>query len=88
MRAFIIVAASVASLVLGAGSAFAADDAATCRTRHADLTQKAQSYQGDAMMKKIIQADLDRATRELREGDADECLEALDHADKLLSGRV
>lgn len=74
--------------VLLIGSAYAADDLASCKARHAELTTKAASFNGEAMMKRLIQADLDRATREMREGDADECGEALDHAAKLLAGEV
>ncbi len=84
MRAFLIVAA----FVLVAGAAHAADDVATCKSRQAELSPQVQAYQGDPMMKRIMQADLERATRELIEGDADECMEALDHATKLLSGKV
>ena len=65
-----------------------ADDVDACRARQADLTQKAQQFNGDNMIKRLIQADLQRAMSELREGDADECNEALDHATKLLSGQT
>lgn len=70
------------------GTAVAADDAAICKTRHAELTAKVAQFTGEPMMKRLIQADLDRANRELIEGDADECIEALDHAAKLLAGDV
>ena len=75
-------------LTCAAGAAYAADDAATCKARQADLANQAASYKGEAMMKRLIEADLDRANRELLEGDADECNEALDHAAKLLSGDI
>ena len=52
------------------------------------IAKKADAYHGDPMMKKLIEADLSRATRELIEGDADECMEALDHATKLLDDKV
>jgi cellobiose-specific phosphotransferase system component IIA len=37
------------------------------------------------MMKRLILADLRRALKEAAEGDADECMEALDHAAQLLA---
>ncbi len=64
------------------------EQAKACQTRQIELTKQADQYSGEPMMKRIIQADLQRATRELIEGDADECMEALDHATKLLSGQM
>ena len=64
-----------------------AEDMAACTTRHAELTTQAATYQGDAQFKRLIDADLKRALREQVEGDGDECLEALDHAAKLLANR-
>ena len=76
-------------LIVAAGSAaYAADDAATCKARRADLASQAANFQGETLTKRLIQADLDRATRELLEGDAEECAEALDHAARLLSGKI
>lgn len=63
-----------------------ADDIATCSTRHAELSKQAASFNGDARIKRLIDADLKRALKEQAEGDGDECLEALDHATKLLAG--
>lgn len=77
-----------AAFLLLAGAAHAADTVEACRARQAELSQQAQHYQGEPMMKRIIQADLDRALREARENDADECMEALDHATQLLSGKI
>ena len=65
-----------------------ADDMSTCTTRHAELTKQVAGYTGDARTKRLIEADLKRAMREQAEGDADECLEALDHATKLLADGV
>lgn len=75
-------------LITFAGAAHAADPVAACQARHAELSKKATEFKGETMIKRIIQADLDRATRELIEGDADECNEALDHATKLLNGQT
>lgn len=76
------------SLALIVGTAYAADDLATCKTRQAELSAKMTDYKGEPTMKRLIQADLERANREMIEGDADECIEALDHAAKLLAGDV
>ena len=80
----------VASLLLAAigSTAHAADDVKQCQARQLDIAKKADGFTGDPMMKKLIEADLRRATRELIEGDADECMEALDHATKLLEDKV
>jgi hypothetical protein len=71
-------------LVGSAGAASAGDNVAACQARQAEMSKKVDACRGEAMTKRIMQADLERATRELIEGDADECMEALDHADKLL----
>lgn len=63
-----------------------AEDLATCSTRHAALAKQAASFNGDAQIKRLIDADLKRAMKEQAEGDGDECIEALDHATKLLAG--
>ena len=75
-------------LTLLTGTAYAADEIAACRARHAELSTKAATFTGEPTIKRLIQADLDRATREMLEGDSDECAEALDHAAKLLAGDV
>ena len=72
--------------LLALPAAAPADDAATCTTRHAELTKQAASFNGDARIKRLIDADLKRALKEQAEGDGDECIEALDHATKLLAG--
>ena len=65
-----------------------ADDLATCTARLAELTRKVADYKGPERMRRLIEADLRRASQERGEGDADECIEALDHAAKLLAGDV
>ncbi len=62
------------------------DEAATCTTRHAEVARQAATFNGDSRTKRLIDADLKRALREQAEGDSDECIEALDHATKLLAG--
>jgi hypothetical protein len=71
-------------LVLAAGAARAEDDLAACSARYAELSKQAAAYTGDAHTKRFIDRALKRALREQAEGDADECIEALDHAAKLL----
>ncbi len=82
MRPFVL------SLLLLACPAVAAlaDDSATCTTRHAEISKQAATFNGDARIKRLIDADLKRALKEQAEGDGDECIEALDHATKLLAG--
>ena len=63
-----------------------AEDIAACLARDVVLTRQADSFTGDAKMKRLIEADLKRAKKEAAEGDAEECTEALDHAAKLLAG--
>ena len=65
-----------------------ADDLAICSTRHAELAKQAAGFNGDARIKRLIDADLKRALKEQAEGDGDECIEALDHAAKLLAGDI
>ena len=84
MRMMFLVLALAAPL---AGQAWA-DDAATCTARIAELSRKAAEYKGPERMRRLIEADLIRASREQAEGDADECMEALDHAARLLAGGV
>lgn len=63
-----------------------AEDLAACLARDAALSRQAQNFVGDARIKRLIDADLKRAKQEAAEGDADECLEAVDHARKLMAG--
>lgn len=63
-----------------------AENSASCTARHAEIAKQAVTFSGDARTKRLIDADLKRALREQAEGDGDECLEALDHATKLLAG--
>ena len=78
----------IALSLLLATSALAApsDEAATCTARHAELAKQAATFNGDARIKRLIDADLKRALREQAEGDGEECVEALNHATKLLAG--
>ncbi len=62
------------------------EDLATCSTRHAELSRQAATFNGDGQIKRLIDADLKRALKVQAEGDGDECIEALDHATKLLAG--
>ena len=62
------------------------DESAACTARHAEVSKQAATFNGDARTKRLIDADLKRALREQAEGDSDECIEALDHATKLLAG--
>jgi hypothetical protein len=58
-----------------------------CLKGQIEVTNKASDFHGEARMKRLIEADITRAKKEEAEGDADECLEALDHANKLLAGQ-
>jgi hypothetical protein len=57
-----------------------------CSERQVETAKKAAEFHGEERINRLIQADLLRAKKEEAEGDADECVEALDHAEKLLSG--
>ena len=63
-------------LVLALAAPFAgqawADHAATCTARMAELNRKAADYKGPERMRRLIEADLIRASREQAEGDAEE----------------
>lgn len=63
------------------------DDFNACQKGRSEIARKASDYHGDDRIKRLIKADLTRAGKEEAEGDADECLEALDHATKLLAGQ-
>ncbi|WP_428486831.1 hypothetical protein [Rhodopila sp.] len=56
-----------------------------CNKSQVDFAKNASGYHGEDRIKQLIDADLTRARREEAEGDADECLEALDHAKKLIA---
>lgn len=64
------------------------DQLQQCRARQAELGTKVEAYRGEPQIKRLMEADLQRASREEIEGDGDECLEALDHATKLLAGEM
>ncbi|HUN39181.1 MAG TPA: hypothetical protein VMU81_02710 [Acetobacteraceae bacterium] len=61
-------------------------DLDTCVKGQAEVARKLPDFHGETRIKQLIQADLDRAQQEQAEGDADECNEAIDHANKLLRG--
>lgn len=86
MRSIAATAIAGVFLILS-GTAQADDSMASCTVRHADLTRQAAGFSGPATIKRLIDADLQRAMKEYAEGDADECLEALDHAAELLAGK-
>ena len=75
-------------LSLQSAHADSASDMAACIARQPELAQKAGAFQGDPQIKRLIEADLRRAQKEQVEGDGDECVEALDHAAKLLAGEL
>ena len=62
-------------------------DFEACKRGRTEVARKASDYQGEERIKRLIQADLRRAAEEEAEGDSDECLEALDHAKKLIAGQ-
>lgn len=77
------------ALLLFPFAAAAADnggDLAACARRQVEIGAQAVRFTGEARIRRLIDADLKRAKKEEAEGDADECLEALDHAAKLLRG--
>lgn len=61
---------------------------------HADCVGDIQRMRGqvtkvvDPRVKRLVEFDIKRATREADEGDGGECKEAVDHADKLMSAVV
>ena len=73
----------VAALAANSGTP---DQLKECRVRQVELARKVDAFSGDARLKQLMEADLRRANKEETEGDGDECLEALDHANKLLAG--
>jgi len=58
-----------------------------CTKGRSEIAKKISDYHGDDKIKRLIEYDLIRAQKEENEGDADECLEALDHARKLIAGQ-
>jgi hypothetical protein len=73
----------LAMAVVGNDAAIAAD---ACTDGQMEMAVKAKEFQGEPRIKQLIDADLKRARREQAEGDTDECLEALEHAGKLIKG--
>lgn len=83
-----IAVAAVALVSLSGARAAEVEEVKACQARQLDVAKQADAFSGDPMIKKLIEADLRRSTRELIEGDAVECNEALDHATKLLKGET
>jgi len=71
----------------GALAAGKGGDYDACTTGQVEVAKQAATFQGEDRIKQLIDADLTRAQKELDEGDADECVEALDHARKLIAGQ-
>jgi len=71
----------------GAATKDRGGDFDACEKGQTEVAKKAADFHGEARMKQLIQADLTRSRKEEAEGDADECLEALDHANKLIAGQ-
>ena len=71
----------------GALAAGAGGDLNSCAKGRVEVARQAADFHGEDRIKQLINADLTRAQKELNEGDADECIEALDHARKLIAGQ-
>ena len=75
-------------LPLAVASAKAAGgDLDACTKGQVEVAKKAADFHGEDRIKQLIAADLERAQQEEAEGDADECNEALEHANKLINGQ-
>jgi hypothetical protein len=70
----------------GAAAKDKGGDAEACIKGQEEVAAKLADYNGDDMIKRLIAADLKRAGKEQAEGDDDECVEAIQHAKKLLAG--
>jgi hypothetical protein len=62
-------------------------DFEACRKGQIEVARKASGFHGEERIKQLIDADLTRAKKEAAEGDVDECLEALEHANNLIAGK-
>jgi hypothetical protein len=71
----------------GAAAKDRGGDFAACDKGQFELARRIPDYHGEDRIRRLIEADLSRARREEAEGDADECLEAIDHATKLIAGQ-
>jgi hypothetical protein len=71
----------------GAHAAGKGGDFDGCEKGQTEVAKQAADFHGEARIKQLIDADLQRSEKELNEGDADECIEALDHARKLIAGQ-
>jgi hypothetical protein len=61
-------------------------DAEACKKGQAEVARQAEAFKGEERFKRLIMTYLEQAKHEEAEGDADECVEALDHARMLLKG--
>ena len=75
---------SAAALILGALLLAPAAARADCAADVAKISAAVNSVQ-DVRTKELLAFDVQRAKKELNEGDADECQEAMDHAKTLLA---
>jgi hypothetical protein len=73
--------------VTGAAAMDRDSDLEVCRNDRLDVAKQAAAYHGEDRIARLIHADLMRARKEEAEGGADECIEALDHAKKLIAGQ-
>ncbi|HQT80401.1 MAG TPA: hypothetical protein PLD10_25460 [Rhodopila sp.] len=75
-------------LVVGSMTTVHAADAKTdaCTEGQQNIATRVKTFHGEHRIAQLIEGDLERASQEQAEGDTDECLEALVHADKLLRG--
>lgn len=71
----------------GAAAKDRGGDFEACGKGQVEVAQKAADFHGEERIRRLIAADILRAKKEEAEGDADECLEALDHANKLIAGQ-
>ncbi len=71
---------SILTVWLLAGPALAAEG---CKARIAELGPRRETIQ-NTRTRELFSFDLERASKELAEGDEDECAEAVDHATQLL----
>jgi len=79
-----------AFLVMSCTGALAASrggDFDACNKGQVEVAKLSKEFHGEERIRLLIEADLKRARREENEGDADECIEALDHAKQLIEGK-
>lgn len=77
----VLIATAAAVLALSANAAWA-----DCTAEMEGVAARLDSIK-EERIKQLVEFDLKRAKKELAEGDADECQEAMDHAKQLLEGK-